>query len=132
MIVTRVALDRIVAHARQARPAECCGLLIGKESTIAEAVPTKNLSEDPARFLIDPKDHIEGRRDARRCGLDVVGFYHSHPYSAPWPSPTDREQATYTDHVYLIVSVATETPEARLFRFESEGFVEVPLEIQPI
>jgi proteasome lid subunit RPN8/RPN11 len=121
------ALQSIVAQARAVEPAECCGLLIGSGSVIAEAIQTLNVSEIPNRFFIDPKGHIEGRRDARRRGLEVLGFYHSHPHTRAEPSETDRAEAAYPGALYLIVSLATDPAEARLFRFERDDFVEIAL-----
>ena len=114
-------------QARAAQPAECCGVLIGAGTTIEAAVPARNLAESPTRFLIDPQDHIAARRTARERGLDVVGFYHSHPGTAAWPSPTDVAEATYLESVHLIVSLAGETAEARLFRIGEGTATELPL-----
>ena len=124
--ITRAALEQIVAHAREAQPAECCGLLLGSGAIIAETVRTRNTSEDPNRFFIDPQAHIEARRDARGRGLEVVGFYHSHPHSPPEPSITDLREASYPDHLYLILSPATDPAEIRLFRLVAASFLEVP------
>ena len=97
-------------------------MLVGSPTTIARAVRAGNLSTDPSRFLIDPKDHIQARRDARADGADVIGFYHSHPYSAPAPSATDLAEASYENHLYLIVGLAGEAAELRLYRFTGETF----------
>src|ERR1700683_1952877 len=86
-------LEAVLAHALGARPSECCGVLLGKDGEILEDVPTGNLSERPKGFLIDPRDHINARRAARDRGLDVVGFYHSHPGSTGEPSATDLAEA---------------------------------------
>ena len=121
--IAREALDVLVAHAREAAPAECCGLLLGADAGVVEAVRTRNIADDPrSRFLIDPKDHIDARRDARTRGLEVVGFYHSHPRSPAVPSPTDLTEATYPEHLYLVVSLVDEPPEVGLFQLdESSG-----------
>jgi proteasome lid subunit RPN8/RPN11 len=127
--VQKRALTEIIAHAREALPAECCGLLLGTGDAIHEAVRIRNLA-GPGRYLLDPKEHIDARRVARHRGLDVLGFYHSHPFSAPEPSSTDVAEASYPDHVYLIVGVQQEPAQggadARLFRLEAHGFVSVP------
>jgi len=115
-------LTDIVAHAREAAPAECCGLLVGAGNTILTAPRARNLSDNPNRFLLDPHDHVRALRGARSQGLDVIGFYHSHPHSAPEPSPTDIAEATYLDDLYLIVSLRGESPEIRLFRCERGSF----------
>jgi len=120
--ISRTALDAVVEHARAAAPAECCGLLLGTAASVEEAVRTGNIADDPSRrFLIDPKDHIDGRRAARARGLDVVGFYHSHPRSAAMPSETDVAEATYANHLHAIVSVACDPPDVKLFRIEHDG-----------
>jgi proteasome lid subunit RPN8/RPN11 len=124
--IARGALDAVVTHAREAAPAECCGLLIGSPESIVDALRTRNIADDPAsRFLIDPKDHFDGRREARRRSLDVVGFYHSHPRSPAEPSARDRAEAGYPGDLYLIVSLFVEPPEIRVFR----NFVPVPFAI---
>ena len=102
-------------------------MLLGKGSTIAEAVRTRNASDDPNKFLIDPQAHVEARREARGRDLEVLGFYHSHPHSLPVPSSTDLQEASYPDHLYLIVSPATDPAEIRLFRLVAGSFVEVPV-----
>jgi len=122
VILPRSVRDAVVAHARDAIPGECCGLLIGSPTTITLSVRAGNLSEHPTRFLIDPKDHIQARRDARAAGLDVVGFYHSHPHSAAVPSATDFAEATYPNHRYLIVGLMGEAVDVRLYRFTGERF----------
>jgi proteasome lid subunit RPN8/RPN11 len=120
--IARPALDAIVAHARGAAPRECCGILVGIGGRIVEAVPSANLADDPKRFLIDPRTHIAARRDARAHGCEVVGFYHSHPRSEAEPSETDRAEASYPDHVYLIVGLSVEPPDVRAFRLEQGNF----------
>ena len=125
--VAAAALDAVVAHAREAAPAECCGLLVGLSGEIADAIPTRNIAGSASRFVIDPKGHIDGRREARRRGFDVVGFYHSHPHSPAEPSGTDVAEMSYADHLYLIVSLAAEPPDVAVFRFEDGAFVRLAI-----
>ena len=123
MTLARAARAAAVAHARAAAPNECCGLLLGLGEDIVEAVRARNIADDPAkRFLIDPADHVAGRRDARQRGLDVVGFYHSHPASPPEPSARDLAEFTYPGHLYAIVSLRAEPAEVSLFRFDEGNF----------
>jgi proteasome lid subunit RPN8/RPN11 len=126
--IGRRAHDDIVDHARETAPAECCGLLIGTAESIVEAARTANLASDPNRFEMDPGDHIRARREARTRGLDVLGFYHSHPRSPAVPSARDRAEAWYPGYLYLIVNVRAEPAEVRLYRLDADGFVEVPWE----
>jgi proteasome lid subunit RPN8/RPN11 len=129
--IRREALDVIVAHARAEAPAECCGMLIGRDTSIDEAARAKNIAQSPTRFLIDPKDHIHVRRAARSRGLDVLGFYHSHPHSPAWPSATDIAEAAYPDAVHLIVSLDGSAADARLFRIDRDSAVELALLVVP-
>ena len=125
-----------MAHARAARPAECCGLLIGTSGRIDEAIPARNMADvvggtNPVTtYVIDPGDHITARREARQRGLAVVGFYHSHPSSRAWPSPTDIAEANYADALYVIVSLEHDSVDVRGFRIEEGRVVEVSLETE--
>jgi desampylase len=118
----RSALDAILQHAERASPRECCGVLVGRQGEILQAVEARNLADDPNRYFLDPEDHIAIRRRARAAGLSVVGFYHSHPHSPARPSETDRAEAAYPDHLYLIVAMGA----VRLFRLADGNFVETP------
>lgn len=126
------ALADIVAHATEAKPAECCGLLLGHAGEIVEiveAVRIRNLESDPTRYSLDPREHIKAQRDARTRGLDVVGFYHSHPHSAPEPSASDIAEATGIGSLYLILSLKAEPAAARLFRWDGTRFETVALTV---
>ena len=122
-------MDAIAAHAREALPAECCGILIGSGADIVEARRAGNLAAAPGRFLVDPKDHFDARREARRRRLEVIGFYHSHPHSEPEPSPTDRAEAAYPEHLCLIVRPFPTSSTVRLFRQDGREFVEVDFQV---
>ena len=124
--MARAVIDAVVSHARSAAPDECCGLLLGAEGRVVDARPARNAADDARRrYVLDPKDHFDGRREARARGLDVIGFYHSHPRSPAAPSESDRAEATYDGHLYLIVGLAAEPPEVALYRVERGNFLEV-------
>jgi proteasome lid subunit RPN8/RPN11 len=102
-------------------------VLLGRGDTIIDSARARNVADDPLRrFMLDPKDHIGSRRQARERGLAVVGFYHSHPASPAEPSATDLAEAGYADHLYLIVSLAADAPEVSLFRLEGGNFRATP------
>ena len=109
MRVPRRVLDAIAAHARAEAPQECCGLLIGCDDDITEAVATRNVADEPLRrYEISPEDHFALIRQCRtgvRTGAAIVGGYHSHPRSEPAPSPTDTDQA-FPGFIYLIAGPA--------------------------
>ncbi len=101
-------------------------MLIGRSDEVVEAVPARNAADRPTRFLIDPQDHFDAIRSARSRQLEVVGYYHSHPHSPARPSATDLAEATYPDHLSLIVSLCEEPPDLRLYRFDGRNFLEEP------
>jgi len=117
MTIASSVVDDVIAHARECQPLECCGVLLGKSGQITQAVRARNLAASATRFLLDPKAHIEARRTARSQGLDVAGFYHSHPHSHAYPSATDLAEAAYPECVHLIVGFVEGQPEVRLFNY---------------
>src|SRR5262249_19655155 len=101
----------------------CCGILVGEWGRVLRAVRARNVADSPTRFLLDPRDHIAVHREARDQRLEIVGFYHSHPHSPPFPSPTDVAEWSYPDAVSVIVSLEGVQPETRAFRLR-EGSIE--------
>jgi proteasome lid subunit RPN8/RPN11 len=83
--------------------------------TIADAVPTRNASTEPTKYLVEPEDHFRVLRDARRRGLDIVGAYHSHAITPPVPSETDRAEA-HAHFLYVIASPDWDTGEGCAIR----------------
>ncbi|HEV2763675.1 MAG TPA: M67 family metallopeptidase [Pyrinomonadaceae bacterium] len=118
----------IRAHGERDYPYECCGLLVGRfagdgRKEVAETYPISNAREEEAkrtRFLIRPEELMRGERHARSRGLDVVGFYHSHPDVAAVPSGYDLEHAWPT-YSYVVVSVrAGRAAELRSWEMEPD------------
>lgn len=110
MQITRTSIDAIRTHAASTYPEECCGVLLGELGggvRVVETVSVDNTSEAhrERRYLIDAPTLFRITKDADRRGLDVVGFYHSHPDHPAQPSQTDLEQATFPAYVYVIQSV---------------------------
>ncbi len=85
----------MIDHAIACYPRECCGILIGNEvegrRTASLAVACRNAYEGDQkdRFLIDPLDQLAAQKQSRALGLDVVGFFHSHPDEGAYFSKTD-------------------------------------------
>jgi proteasome lid subunit RPN8/RPN11 len=109
--------DAIRAHGEETYPHECCGALLGRftaegENTggwvVEAAVRAGNTRTDSAhnRYQIAPIELVKIEREARGRGLDIAGFYHSHPdHPAQW-SPTDFEEAHWLGCCYVITAVA--------------------------
>ena len=114
-------------HGERDYPFECCGLMLGRFETerkvVVETYPISNAREEEAkrnRFLIRPEELMGGEKAAREKGLDVVGFYHSHPDDRAVPSRYDLEHAWPT-YSYIVVSVENgEAVDLRSWEMESD------------
>ncbi len=103
--------DQIRQHGEAAYPHECCGILLGvlegSCKTVIQAIPTQNSSATPANhYRIAPGDLIHALRESRSSGLEIAGFYHSHPDHPARPSATDLAEAHWLGCSYLITAIA--------------------------
>jgi proteasome lid subunit RPN8/RPN11 len=110
--IPRAAYEALRSHGEETYPHECCGALLGHATEegwrVAEAVRAGNTRTDSAhnRYHIAPIELVRIEREARRRGLEIAGFYHSHPdHPAQW-SPTDFEEAHWLGCCYVITEVA--------------------------
>lgn len=109
--VSQADYDALRAHGEETYPHECCGVLLGKcgadGNHVQKIVRAGNTRTDRAhdRYNIAPEELIRVQRQARQLGLDIVGFYHSHPdHPAQW-SKTDFEEAHWVGCSYIITMV---------------------------
>lgn len=117
--------------ARDAYPQEACGLLIGRPRedggwSVDEVRRARNLEPERTgdRYVLDPEAFLAADRDARAAGVEIVGFWHSHPDSPAVPSETDR-RAAWTGYAYVIVSVRGGRPRAiRVWTLADDTFLE--------
>jgi proteasome lid subunit RPN8/RPN11 len=120
--VTSEVAEKIRQHGIETYPHECCGALLGRDAAgsagtsgvreIVDLFPLINRREDSPRnrFSVEPLDVIEADRAAQARGLDVIGWYHSHPDHPAKPSEFDREHA-WPWYSYIIVSVNQRVPQ---------------------
>ena len=105
-------LYAIRASARSAYPDEGCGALIGpRQGAVTESVPLPNREEDRprVRFTVSPRDYIDVEAAADTRGLELLGFWHSHPDHPARPSQTDRQYA-WEGLLTVIIAVAGGEP----------------------
>jgi proteasome lid subunit RPN8/RPN11 len=103
--------DAIRRHGEETYPYECCGVLLGRSAKgvneVEDAVRAGNTRIDSAhnRYQIAPQELVKIQRTGRERGLDIVGFYHSHPdHPARW-SKTDFAEAHWIGCSYVITAV---------------------------
>ena len=103
--------DAMRNHGEETYPHECCGVLLGRSedgvNEVEEAVRAGNTRTDSAhnRYHIAPQELVKIQRMGRARGMDIVGFYHSHPdHPAQW-SATDFAEAHWLGCSYVIIAV---------------------------
>jgi proteasome lid subunit RPN8/RPN11 len=120
--------EKIREHGVETYPYECCGALLGTERDvrasdrdpaarkisreIVSLFPLVNRRDDSPRnrFSVTADDVREAEKAAIAQGLEVLGWYHSHPDHPARPSDYDRDHA-WPWYSYLIVSVHTGVPQ---------------------
>jgi [CysO sulfur-carrier protein]-S-L-cysteine hydrolase len=105
--------DRLVGHAREEAPNECCGYLRLEDGRVAEVFPAENQRRSPYGYELG-FEALMAANELEDEGHGVA-IYHSHPRSAPEPSQTDINLAQYPDWPQLIVSLDGE-PRVRAWR----------------
>ncbi len=109
--ITQPDFDSLRRHGEETYPHECCGVLLGRiegeTRTVEATIRAGNTRTDSPhnRYHIDPKELVAAQRTAREQGLDIVGFYHSHPDHPPRWSATDLAEAHWYGCSYVITSV---------------------------
>lgn len=145
--IEQAQFDAIRRHGEDTYPHESCGVLLGRADddaqTVVDTAPAANTRTDSAhnRYSIAPQELIRIQREARQQGLDIVGFYHSHPdHPAQW-SKTDLAEAHWFGCSYIITSVVGEAgqddgrcraTETNSFLLTGTGEEDKRLERQPI
>jgi proteasome lid subunit RPN8/RPN11 len=102
----------IRAESEAAYPDECCGILLGtldaqEVRTVTQLRPVINAreaGERRRRFRMEADDILRAESFARSQGLQILGFYHSHPDHPAVPSDYDCEHALPW-YSYVIVAV---------------------------
>jgi proteasome lid subunit RPN8/RPN11 len=101
----------MVNHAQAAYPNECCGAMLGSadndRKTVVCSLALDNVYEGSqrARFELRPMDLIRVETEARERGLDLLGFYHSHPDCDAYFSETDLKSTPPWPFSYVVLSI---------------------------
>jgi proteasome lid subunit RPN8/RPN11 len=135
LVLQREHVAAIKRHCEEANPHEGCGILIGRldgqRRLVVEVIPTANAQDEDAhrRYAIPPEQLLQGELQAEERGLEVVGYFHSHPDHPARPSDHDLVQA-WPGYSYLILALdqgrAAGLRSWRL-RDDRAGFEEEPI-----
>ena len=128
------AADSIRAHGRETYPHECCGALLGHGDQVRSAFALPNTTEEGPRrrFLVRADDYRQAEARGRQQGMQLLGFYHSHPDHPAAPSQYDLDHA-WPSFAYVIVSVhAGRDEDLRSWRLSGDRarFDEEPVELR--
>ncbi len=112
LVLSNDQIDIIKRHGQAVYPEEGGGLLLGHlddgRATVGEIRVLPNIwdvdAERRRRYLIPSRVMLREERDADAQGLDVIGYFHSHPDHPAIPSEFDRDHAL-PNWSYVIVSV---------------------------
>ncbi len=122
LILTKAQRDILSTEAQNKKPNESCALLFGKKDndkiTVSEIYSVENIEKSPINFTVSNEQLIEGYKIAEEKGLDVIGIFHSHPDSEPYPSATDKKFMEINPVAWVIFSLVTN--DFKAYMFESE------------
>ena len=138
MKVRHAHVGAMIEAARAGYPLEVCGVLLGEGRFVHAVVPVPNAEpESPrVRYRIAPEELARIQREGREVGLDIVGYYHSHPDHPARPSATDRAlaaQGLSDGVVHVVVGVDAArcaTLTAWIFRDKGQDFDRVAFEVE--
>jgi proteasome lid subunit RPN8/RPN11 len=116
LLVSEELVRGIREQGARGYPHEACGAILGLDNGSGRQAralfPLVNRRDDSPRnrFSVNADDVRSAERAAARQGLELIGWYHSHPDHPARPSEYDREHA-WPWYSYVIVSVHAGRPE---------------------
>ena len=111
-------------------PNESCAILFGininDTITTREIFLTENIEKSPVNFTISNEELITAYNKAEEMNLDVIGIFHSHPDSVPFPSTTDEKYMEINPVTWVIYSNVHDEFKAYIY---NSGIVPVSVKI---
>lgn len=140
--VPAAILNEVFAHAREADPEECCGLVVGDDEQPWRHVVrcrndmTLHHRRDPASyprdgrqgFYMNEQDYMRAEDEAHERGQRITCVYHSHVDAGAYFSEMDQDFAAeplfpFPDADHLVVAViAGKVVDQAVFRRRADGF----------
>ena len=133
--IKSAGINDIISHSDKEQPIEACGVLAGRiikvngkvVKEVLKLYKCKNELNSPTEYRINAEEQFQVFDDIDRSGLDLLGFYHSHPCTNSRPSSIDKERGNYFGYSYLIVSL--HPTKASSWILEEDGFKEEEINI---
>lgn len=116
--LAREHVEEMFAHAREASPAECCGLVGGSSEESQSVYRLRNVARERlSAYEAAPEELFAAQKLMRERGEQMLAIYHSHPRSEePLPSAEDVRLAYYPSAFYLIIGLSGQDATLRAFR----------------
>lgn len=120
----------ILKQAKDEFDHECCGFLAGRKKDeniyIDKVFPMRNIDNSSEHFSMEPEEQFEKIKAIRSLGMQMLGNYHSHPYSPSRPSEEDKRLSFDPNVIYSILSLQNkEEPVLNMFKvIKNENYVE--------
>lgn len=119
----------MIEHARREAPLECCGILAGRDGMVQKSFELRNEEQSPVRYAMSPKEQLKVFEEMEKESQEMVGIYHSHTHTDPYPSETDVRLAFYPEIISVIISLKEEVPVVRAFKIKEKKIYPEELEI---
>lgn len=128
LVLSDIQKEVLSKKAIEDSPNESCAILFGQKEKerflVKDVFLAKNIEESPVNFTISNEQLIEGYQEAEKRNLDVIGIFHSHPESEPYPSSTDKKFMETNPVVWLIFSGISKNFKAY---FLDSDLLEIPI-----
>jgi proteasome lid subunit RPN8/RPN11 len=143
VVIAAAVLNEVFAHAREAEPEECCGLITGdgrerhrrvvrcrNDMTLHHQRDPQSYPRDGREgFYMNEHDYLRAEDEAEARGEVVTCVYHSHVGCGAWFSEMDQEFAEqplfpFPEADHLVVSVVGgQVKDQALFQPREAGTV---------
>lgn len=114
--------------AQTAAPLEACGILAGDGIQSRQVIEITNVLASPSRYRMSPDELVAAFWQLESDGFSVLAFFHSHPASAPHPSPTDLNEHHYPEIPQVILGQAENDWEMRAYLLQTMHIQEIPIQ----
>ncbi len=125
----------IIGNCYDGLPNESCGLLVGPTvdgvptGVVTEARPAVNADASARTYSVASKDMLRAMRSAEEHSCEIVGVWHSHTHTDPFPSPTDVRTSVDPSWMYVIVSLKHGAPMLLAYNIANDTITELSVAI---